>query len=71
MAGIAELRVDLSPDVPEHERDRLSRCLDLFEDFCIVTQSVRDGIDVDVRVEPHFPAAPEPPGEGELVGSSG
>ncbi|MEW5993566.1 MAG: OsmC family protein, partial [Candidatus Zixiibacteriota bacterium] len=32
-------------------RDRLSRCVDLFEDYCIVTQSVRDGIDVSVEVK--------------------
>jgi uncharacterized OsmC-like protein len=31
-------------------RDRLSRCLDLFEDYCVVTQSVRHGIDVSVEV---------------------
>lgn len=26
--------------------------IDTFEDFCVVTQSVRDGLPVDVRVEP-------------------
>lgn len=31
-------------------RNRLSRCLDLFEEYCIVTQSVRGGIDVSVEV---------------------
>lgn len=29
----------------------LQSCLGMFEDFCVVTQSVRDGIDVSVRVE--------------------
>ena len=29
----------------------LEKCKTTFEDFCIVTQSVRDGLDVDVRVE--------------------
>lgn len=29
---------------------RLKRCLSLFEEFCIVTASVRDGIDVRVEV---------------------
>jgi hypothetical protein len=29
----------------------LQGCLAIFEDFCIVTQSVRSGIDVNVRVE--------------------
>jgi hypothetical protein len=29
----------------------MGRCLDLFQDFCLVTESVRDGIAVDVEVE--------------------
>jgi hypothetical protein len=29
----------------------------VFEDFCIVTQSVRDGLDVQVSVEPAEPVA--------------
>lgn len=28
------------------------KCLEQFEDFCVVTQSVRNGLDVRVRVEP-------------------
>jgi hypothetical protein len=34
----------------------LSHCLDIFEDFCVVTESVRNGLDVKVHVEP----APHP-----------
>jgi hypothetical protein len=30
----------------------MQRCLELFEDFCVVTQSVRAGINVEVDVEP-------------------
>ena len=30
----------------------LQKCLGMFEDFCVVTQSVRDGLDVEVKVEP-------------------
>lgn len=30
----------------------LGACLDQFEDFCVVTQSVRHGLDVRVKVEP-------------------
>ena len=35
--------------IPE-DRSRLERCLNLFEDFCVVTQAVRDGIPIGVRV---------------------
>jgi len=35
----------------EDDRERMRRCLEVFEDFCIVTQSVRKGIDVKVAVE--------------------
>lgn len=34
----------------EEETSRLNRCLGLFEDFCLVTQAVRDGIEIDVAV---------------------
>lgn len=39
------LHTNLPPDDPA-----LAGCLSTFEDFCIVTQSVRQGIDVAVRV---------------------
>jgi uncharacterized OsmC-like protein len=35
----------------EQDSPALLQCLDTFEDFCIVTQSVRGGIDVKVNVE--------------------
>lgn len=37
------------------------RCRAIFEDFCIVTQSVREGIDVDVEV---FPVRPREAADG-------
>jgi uncharacterized OsmC-like protein len=49
---IGSVKVTLKPSVEGVPPERLGRCLDLFEDFCIVTQSVRAGIDVDVTVEP-------------------
>ncbi len=49
---IAGIRVVLSPTLDAEPTSRYARCLDLFEDFCIVTQSVREGIDVEVTVEP-------------------
>lgn len=49
---IAELKVTLAPSIRPADRERLSRCRDLFEDFCLVTQSVRSGLTVHVDVSP-------------------
>lgn len=48
---IGGMRVRLAPELAPEQRDRMGRCLDLFQDFCIVTESVREGITVDVEVE--------------------
>jgi organic hydroperoxide reductase OsmC/OhrA len=49
---ITDLRVTLVPAVRSAERERFGRCVGLFEDFCIVTSSVRGGIPIHVEVEP-------------------
>jgi len=49
---IGNVSVKLEPTVAEEDRPRMKRCLDIFEDYCIVTQSVRSGVNVDVAVEP-------------------
>lgn len=43
-------RVDVTLDVANADQSAIRECLPSFEDFCIVTQSVRKGIDVNVRV---------------------
>jgi hypothetical protein len=43
--------------VDDAELGGLARCERLFEDYCIVTESVRHGIDVNVSVCPRVPAA--------------
>ena len=48
---IGNIRVRLHPDIDPADQAKIGRCLELFEDFCIVTQSVRSGISVDVSVE--------------------
>jgi organic hydroperoxide reductase OsmC/OhrA len=50
---IGRIDVKLRPDVTAEDRARMDRCLELFEDFCIVTESVRGGIEVEVEVEPN------------------
>ncbi len=47
---VGKLTVRLSPGVAAEDRARMQRCLGLFEDYCVVTQSVREGIDVEVEV---------------------
>lgn len=49
---VAELRVTLAPEVGDADRERMQRCVSLFEDFCIVTASVRRGIPIHVAVAP-------------------
>lgn len=46
---ITELHVTLH--APGVAPEKLARCRELFEDYCIVTQSVRSGLKVDVEVE--------------------
>ncbi len=49
---IEGIRVEMTPElVDDQDRERIKRCLDIFEDFCIVTQSVRKGIDIQVAVQ--------------------
>lgn len=47
---ISGIDVDLAPEVAEADCAKLARCEQLFEDFCIVTESVRRGIPVTVSV---------------------
>lgn len=53
---IAGMSVAITPTVVGEPSKKYERCLELFEDFCIVTQSVREGIDVEVAVDPTFVA---------------
>lgn len=48
---VAGVDVEIDPGIPDAEKQKALRCLELFEDFCVVTQSVRHGIDVQVRVK--------------------
>ena len=46
--GGMEVRIQVSGEMEQAVRMR--RCLDLFEDFCVVTASIREGIPVAVEV---------------------
>lgn len=48
---VGGLHIELFPEVAAGDDERMKRCLDIFEDFCVVTESVRRGIPVVVGVE--------------------
>ncbi|MDQ1372435.1 MAG: hypothetical protein QG582_1351 [Candidatus Thermoplasmatota archaeon] len=47
---IEGIKVMMKPVVKDSDREKLERCLTMFEDFCIVTASVREGIKVEVEI---------------------
>ncbi len=47
---IREMNVEISPEVSEGNRKKLERCIELFESFCIVSQSIEQGIPINVNV---------------------
>lgn len=47
---IDAIDVDLTPCFGDADPSRFERCKSLYEDFCIVTESVRHGIPVNVRL---------------------
>ena len=47
---IGKVEVEIDPHIPDGAREAAARCLAMFEDYCMVTASVREGVDVEVRV---------------------
>ena len=47
---IGGINVELSLSVDDTQRAAMERCAPLFEDFCIVTESVRRGVPVQVHL---------------------
>ena len=50
----------IEPVVDDAESGRVRRCLAVFEDYCVVTQSVRGGINVELEVLPKAGVAGSP-----------
>ena len=48
---ISGLKVRLLPKWTEETATKARRCLQIFEDFCVVTQAVQHGVPVEVRVD--------------------
>jgi uncharacterized OsmC-like protein len=49
---VERIAVLLDPSIPREALAALEVCTERFEDYCIVTESVRQGIDVQVTVAP-------------------
>jgi uncharacterized OsmC-like protein len=47
---VKSLDVQIRLDVNEDDKSRVDRCLGIFENYCIVTQSVRKGLDVKLAI---------------------
>ncbi|MFO7893143.1 MAG: OsmC family protein [Longimicrobiales bacterium] len=48
---VTAIKVRINATIPPEDQDRVPRCLKVFEDFCVVSGSVRKGIDIDVEVD--------------------
>lgn len=55
---ISHINVELEPELGDDDLARLERCSGLFEDFCVVTQSLRQGVPVNVTLTHRRDAAP-------------
>ena len=50
---ISEINVEISPEIDMDEfSSQYDRCNKLFEDFCIVSKSIEEGIPINVEVKP-------------------
>jgi len=48
---IRSIDLQINIKVKEEGKNRINRCLTLFEDYCTVTQSIRKGIQVNVQIQ--------------------
>lgn len=48
---VAGIQARLLTTIPPDDQPRVARCLEIFEDFCMVSASVRQGISIDVEVD--------------------
>ena len=46
---ISDINVEIGLDL-EGDADKLRRCIEIFENFCVVSQSVKEGIPISVKV---------------------
>ena len=46
---ISDVDVEICLDI-DRDDDKIQRCLDIFENFCVVSQSIKEGIPISVEV---------------------
>lgn len=49
---VQHVRVKLTPAVPSADFGRINQCVQVFENYCTISESVRAGINIQVEVEP-------------------
>lgn len=47
---VKDIKVKMKPTVDAIDENKLERCKGMFQDFCIVSASVREGIKIDVEI---------------------
>ncbi|MGV3707816.1 MAG: OsmC family protein [Gemmatimonas sp.] len=52
---VGSIDVKLAPEIPADQHARIGNCVRVFEDYCVVTASVRPTVEVNVTVEPVIP----------------
>ena len=55
---VTALDVRITAAIPPEDQARVDRCLEVFEDFCVVSGSVRKGVDINVEVDVVNPTEP-------------
>jgi uncharacterized OsmC-like protein len=48
---VGKAEVVITPQLTEEGKAKAGRCLELYEEFCTVTAAVREGFDIDVKVD--------------------
>ncbi|MCW4050928.1 MAG: OsmC family protein [Candidatus Bathyarchaeota archaeon] len=49
---IAEINVEINPEISDEFKSQYDRCHGLFEEFCIISKSIEQGIPINVKVNP-------------------
>jgi uncharacterized OsmC-like protein len=48
---VHHIDIDLFPTFEDPQHERIPRCIQQFEDYCVVTESVRKGIPININVK--------------------